>query len=773
MVERKIMRMLKNIYGLINKRVPEPKSIDVDKVLSVIDTDGTIEWKDMALSGSMVVVDTFDDLPSVGISNKVLFYVRDTDSLYVTEDGGETYIRPFADSVQSDWDEEDDTESDFIKNKPENLVQDPNYVHTDNNYTDNDVTKLGDIEDGAEVNVNADWDATSGDAQILNKPTIPAAQIQSDWGEDDDTEVDYINNKPSIPDLPDGPIGDDGNYILVKTTISGEDVYTWEVNTVDGTKYLGSVATHADIPTTHAELIGLWSNANNNDYFIVQVDEDEDDKTAYYNITNAGVEDEDPVIVALMYVIEGDVLPDEKYVRELEVDPGTVVDGLTDEVTITKFRKNLKTNNESSHITKLKAGTDITLGIGGTTSNPEVTINSLNTNFYGEVDFIQDTVANLPDKPDNTLAFVEADNKIYECNSNDWTAITDSLTHNDYKFINKEDSTLHIYNDSDWDVFSGGNEPDGETIELNGSEKLSVKISGHSHNVLQKITDGLFVDDNIRSTDIYLNSDDGDDDNSGLDNDHPWKTMDRFDTWLITEKYNSGFVIVHLAGNLAFESAILDNIFSVKFINDSEDDVTINMNSTDLFKLRNAYNVSFHNITYFNEDGLMGIPVFKIYESQNIQYENCTFLTDTDDTIWFLTDNSEITFEGLTVEGHGGESMFIIANRPSVIKIDNTIKMDNIKYVCDGAMSLYYINHIIPGNSTMAPADAAEYNLVINPTLTVGVYEKPHIIGQQFDPDDSAYIVNMITDRVLPPQWKFTVQNTTTGDYYFITSELD
>lgn len=36
-------------------------------------------------------------------------------------------------------------------------------------------TKLDGIAAGAEVNVNADWNATSGDAQILNKPTIPAA----------------------------------------------------------------------------------------------------------------------------------------------------------------------------------------------------------------------------------------------------------------------------------------------------------------------------------------------------------------------------------------------------------------------------------------------------------------------------------------------------------------------------------------------------------------------------------------------------------------------
>lgn len=40
-------------------------------------------------------------------------------------------------------------------------------------YTSAEKTKLNNIQAGAEVNVNADWNATSGDAQILNKPTIP------------------------------------------------------------------------------------------------------------------------------------------------------------------------------------------------------------------------------------------------------------------------------------------------------------------------------------------------------------------------------------------------------------------------------------------------------------------------------------------------------------------------------------------------------------------------------------------------------------------------
>jgi hypothetical protein len=54
-----------------------------------------------------------------------------------------------------------------------NTVIDGSYVHTDNNYTTTEKSKLAGIQAGAEVNVNADWNAVSGDAQILNKPTIP------------------------------------------------------------------------------------------------------------------------------------------------------------------------------------------------------------------------------------------------------------------------------------------------------------------------------------------------------------------------------------------------------------------------------------------------------------------------------------------------------------------------------------------------------------------------------------------------------------------------
>jgi hypothetical protein len=51
-------------------------------------------------------------------------------------------------------------------------------------YTTNEKNKLASITHGAEVNVQSDWNATSGDALILNKPVIPTnvSQLNNDSG---------------------------------------------------------------------------------------------------------------------------------------------------------------------------------------------------------------------------------------------------------------------------------------------------------------------------------------------------------------------------------------------------------------------------------------------------------------------------------------------------------------------------------------------------------------------------------------------------------------
>ena len=82
-------------------------------------------------------------------------------------------------TIQSNWAEQDPLEPSYIQNKPQNLVQDAGYVHTDNNFTTTEKLKLDGIQAGAEVNVQADWNETNpdSDAYIQNKPTIPAGVI--------------------------------------------------------------------------------------------------------------------------------------------------------------------------------------------------------------------------------------------------------------------------------------------------------------------------------------------------------------------------------------------------------------------------------------------------------------------------------------------------------------------------------------------------------------------------------------------------------------------
>lgn len=124
--------------------------------------------------------------------------------------------------IQSDWNQNDNTKADFIKNKPTIPAE----------------------------QVNSDWNAESGKAQILNKPSIPTAladltddsthrtvtdtektawnsgeaNVQSNWNETDTTSDAYIQNKPSIPSVTANPgsttatlssIGIDGiNYAI-------------------------------------------------------------------------------------------------------------------------------------------------------------------------------------------------------------------------------------------------------------------------------------------------------------------------------------------------------------------------------------------------------------------------------------------------------------------------------------------------------------------------------------------------------------------------------
>lgn len=69
-----------------------------------------------------------------------------------------------------------------------------------NDYTDAEKTKLSGVETGAQKNVQSDWNATSGDALILNKPTIPTVPTKvSDLENDSGFITGYTEADPTVP----------------------------------------------------------------------------------------------------------------------------------------------------------------------------------------------------------------------------------------------------------------------------------------------------------------------------------------------------------------------------------------------------------------------------------------------------------------------------------------------------------------------------------------------------------------------------------------------
>lgn len=111
----------------------------------------------------------------------------------------------------------------------DNTVKDASYIHTDNNFSNKDKTKLSGIEEGAKVNVNADWNATDGDALILNKPTL--ATVATSGSYDDltgkptiptvDVNKEYVDNKLATKsDLPDYTVFDIVMEILDNGSLS-------------------------------------------------------------------------------------------------------------------------------------------------------------------------------------------------------------------------------------------------------------------------------------------------------------------------------------------------------------------------------------------------------------------------------------------------------------------------------------------------------------------------------------------------------------------------
>ena len=110
--------------------------------------------------------------------------------------------------------------------------------------------------------VNSDWNASSGAAQILNKPTIPAAQIQSDWNQSNNAAVDFIKNKPTIPSTS-GLVPYTGANQDVDLGANGLDAKFIKVTGVNGNGHL-NLRHQASNPTATGQSTAIFADNNGN-----------------------------------------------------------------------------------------------------------------------------------------------------------------------------------------------------------------------------------------------------------------------------------------------------------------------------------------------------------------------------------------------------------------------------------------------------------------------------------------------------------------------------
>lgn len=115
-------------------------------------------------------------------------------------------------------------------------------------------SKLTGIASGAEVNVNADWNATTGDAEILNKPAI--ATKTSDLINDGDDGLSHFISLDDLPSnlvlYPTSTSSDIGGYSKIVTSITDPSYNTSAVDITTGAisesnQLISSLATSANI----------------------------------------------------------------------------------------------------------------------------------------------------------------------------------------------------------------------------------------------------------------------------------------------------------------------------------------------------------------------------------------------------------------------------------------------------------------------------------------------------------------------------------------------
>lgn len=140
-------------------------------------------------------------------------------------------------------------------NNDSDFVSDSAYVHTDNNFTNADVTKLSGIQAGAEVNVQSDWNEAdnTADDYIKNKPTIPTntSDLNNDSGFLDSSDITVTQVQTAGTKI--ATIDVDGNSTDLYAPTGGGGSYT-EGDGIDITSNTISVDTTFTEASTRANI---------------------------------------------------------------------------------------------------------------------------------------------------------------------------------------------------------------------------------------------------------------------------------------------------------------------------------------------------------------------------------------------------------------------------------------------------------------------------------------------------------------------------------------
>ena len=226
---------------VVNVPVPDPTSADEDKVLGVTDANGTLGWVDQ--TPSQVNSDWNANSGVAQILNKPdlsqyatyadLLNKQDTlipgSHIEIQNNVIYTDLLP---QVNSDWNADSGVAEILHKPDVKPLVAGTGILITEGA---NAVTV--EATGGSYTQVNADWDATSGVQEILNKPTLATVATTGAYSDLSGTPTlatvatsgDYSDllNKPTINNVPAVTSSDD-NKVLKASYDGGVGSYSWE-----------------------------------------------------------------------------------------------------------------------------------------------------------------------------------------------------------------------------------------------------------------------------------------------------------------------------------------------------------------------------------------------------------------------------------------------------------------------------------------------------------------------------------------------------------------